>query len=64
MSWDIAKVEFDEIKEPPPLTEKDLSEGFIGVILSYGFGDDGQGNADAEKIFALSPEVTVKNIMS
>jgi len=46
MSWDIAKVEFDEIKEPPPLTERDRSEGFIGAILSYGFGDDGQGNAD------------------
>lgn len=47
MAWGIPKVEFDQIKAPPLLEEKDRRDGFIGVILSYGFGDDGCGNSDA-----------------
>ena len=47
MSWCIEKTEFDHIQCPPPLTEDDRRQGFIGTVLSYGFGDDGNGNADA-----------------
>jgi hypothetical protein len=47
MSWNIRKIEFDRIKSPPPLTEDDCNQGFIGAVLFYGFGDDGYGNADA-----------------
>jgi hypothetical protein len=46
MSWDIKEDEFDHIGDPPPLTEDDKKRGFIGIILSYGFGEDGLGNAD------------------
>ena len=41
MAWGIKKEEFDNIQSPPPLSEDDRSEGFIGVGLFYGFGDDG-----------------------
>jgi hypothetical protein len=47
MAWGIQQPEFDRMKSPPELTEDDRGEGFIGVILSYGFGDDGYGNADS-----------------
>jgi hypothetical protein len=46
MSWGIKEDEFDHIGNPPPLTEDDKKRGFIGLILSYGFGEDGLGNAD------------------
>jgi hypothetical protein len=46
MKWRIAGAEFDGIKEPPELSTADQHDGFIGVILSYGFGDDGGGYAD------------------
>jgi hypothetical protein len=46
MAWGITKEEFDGIEAPPLLTEADRYEGFIGVALFYGFGDDGSGNAD------------------
>lgn len=47
MAWDILRDEFDRIKTPPQITEKDRFDGFVDVILSYGFGDDGHGNADS-----------------
>ena len=47
MRWHIPKEEFETISKPPDLTGEDIREGFEGVILSYGFGDDGNGNADA-----------------
>lgn len=47
MRWGISEKEFDSISEPPILRDTDISDGFSGAILSYGFGDDGQGNADA-----------------
>jgi hypothetical protein len=47
MAWGIPKAEFDGIGAPPLLTEKDSLDGFVGVVLSYGFGHDGHGNADA-----------------
>jgi hypothetical protein len=46
MGWGIKGEEFDNIGEPPALTEDDRQHGYIGTVLFYGFGDDGQGNAD------------------
>jgi hypothetical protein len=46
MGWGITDEEFDNIEEPPQMTEADRRQGYIGVILSYGFGDDGAGNGD------------------
>jgi len=46
MSWGIKEDEFDDMGDPPQLTEDDKKSGFIGIILSYGFGEDGLGNAD------------------
>ncbi len=46
MSWGIKREEFDKVRTPPALTESDLNQGFIGVGLFYGFGDDGFGNSD------------------
>lgn len=47
MGWGIRRDSFATIGDPPPLTEKDRADGFIGVGLFYGFGDDGTGHADA-----------------
>lgn len=47
MSWGIKEEEFKNIKTPPFLTEHDRDLGFAGVVLFYGFGDDGLGNSDA-----------------
>lgn len=46
MKWGIRKEEFEMIDTPPALAEVDRREGFAGVVLFYGFGDDGSGNAD------------------
>jgi hypothetical protein len=46
MAWSIPKDAFDQIDALPELTEDDQRAGFIGVILSYGFGHDGCGNSD------------------
>lgn len=47
MAWGIPEVDFNRIEAPSKLTDDDRRDGFIGVILSYGFGDDGCGNADS-----------------
>ena len=49
MGWGIKTDEFEGIETllPLPLTDDDRMQGFIGSVLFYGFGDDGQGNADA-----------------
>lgn len=47
MRWGISKDEFDEIHPPPLLSDLDQDDGFIGVILCCGFGDDGFGHSDA-----------------
>ncbi len=47
MKWGISELQFQQLPRPPELTPKDLADGFCGVVLSYGFGDDGSGNADA-----------------
>lgn len=46
MKWGIKPEVFESIEVPPTLTEEDRQEGFIGVVLFYGFGDDGFGSAD------------------
>jgi len=46
MSWGIQEDEFAHIGDPPQIAEKDKKDGFISIILSYGFGEDGLGNAD------------------
>jgi len=49
MGWGIDIEEFEvlEASLTPLLTDDDQMNGFIGPVLFYGFGDDGQGNADA-----------------
>lgn len=47
MRWGISAAEFAAIGPPPELSEGDRAGGFVGVVLSYGFGSDGQGFADA-----------------
>jgi hypothetical protein len=46
MAWGIKQEAFERIGTPPPLTDEDRQQGFIGVALFYGFGDDGSGHAD------------------
>lgn len=46
MKWGIPSAEFKMIEPPPQLTPKDKEEGFIGAVLSYGFGYDGSGNSN------------------
>jgi hypothetical protein len=38
MRWPIPATAFGHLPEAPPLTPADREDGFIGVILSYGFG--------------------------
>ena len=49
MSWRIMQTEFERVKasSPPALTKDDRVWGFNGLVLFYGFGDDGQGYWDA-----------------
>ena len=47
MSWGIKEEEFDKIREPPSLTDSDRQQGYIGAVLFYGFGDNGEGQADS-----------------
>jgi len=47
MRWGIHNDEFERIPPLPRLTTADQKEGFSGVILCYGFGDDGSGNSDS-----------------
>ncbi|MBW1698959.1 MAG: hypothetical protein JRH18_23640 [Deltaproteobacteria bacterium] len=49
MAWCITEAEFNRIPPPPVLTEDERQQGFTGIILCYGFGDDGKGHADAVK---------------
>ena len=47
MDWGIDQDEFEAIGLEPELSQADRRDGFSGVILSYGFGDDGHGHSDA-----------------
>ena len=42
MKWGIGDAGFSAIGPPPSLTPEDSSDGFTGVILSHGFGNDGR----------------------
>lgn len=46
MAWGIRQEEFGQIDAPPPLTDNDRDQGYIGAALFYGFGDGGCGNSD------------------
>lgn len=47
MDWGIDQAEFETIDPEPEISQADRRDGFSGVILSYGFGDDGHGHSDA-----------------
>lgn len=47
MKWGISEDEFSAVDTTPALSEQDRADGFIGNLLSYGFGEDGSGHADA-----------------
>lgn len=47
MGWGIGQTEFDAIGPKPAVSKDDRRHGFSDVILSYGFGGDGQGHSDA-----------------
>lgn len=47
MKWGITEDEFISIEQPPALSPQDRKDGYTGVVLSYGFGGNGQGYADA-----------------
>jgi hypothetical protein len=46
MGWGIGEEEFRRLGPPPPLTEEERAGGCSGSAVFYGFGDDGEGNAD------------------
>ena len=60
MKWGINRAAFENIEPLPSLTEEDRDQGFIGVALFYGFGDDGFGNADAVLSGKIAWEYAVK----
>lgn len=47
MGWKIKAAEFENLASPPPLSASDRDQGFSGIALFYGFGEDGTGHADA-----------------
>lgn len=47
MRWGIGEEAFAAVGSAPPLSSADRADGFIGAVLSYGFGADGAGGADA-----------------
>lgn len=63
MSWDIMRTEFDKVEasSPPAPTKDDRGWGFSGLVLFYGFGDDGQGNSDAVLSGKIAWEYAGKN---
>lgn len=46
MRWGIGREEFERL-EPQPFNMRKQNDCLCGTVLSYGFGDDGSGNADA-----------------
>ena len=47
MGWGIKGEEFESIGLRLLITDEDRRDGFLGVGLFYGFGDDGHGHADS-----------------
>ncbi len=46
MGWGIKEREFAALQKSPEMKEFERRDGYIGVALFYGFGDDGSGNSD------------------
>ncbi len=46
MGWGITEKRFQGIGVPPSLTKTDLQDGFVGIGLFHGFGEDKNGNSD------------------
>ncbi len=46
MGWNISQDEFDRQDILPSLTDGNTNQGFVGIALFYGFGDDRSGNSD------------------
>ncbi len=61
MGWGIRDQEFKNLPEPPLITVQDRERGYIGLILFYGFGDDGSGNSDTVLSGKMAWEYAVKN---
>jgi hypothetical protein len=50
MGWPISGRELDSVAawpSPPALTDEDRSQGLVGTVLFYGFGDHGSDHSDA-----------------
>ena len=47
MGWGIDEKEFEDLPEPPAITQSESEQGYMGTVLFYGFGDDGSGNSDS-----------------
>jgi len=62
MTWGISREEFESILPAPSITEEDCRDGFVGQILSYGFGDDGHGHSDAVLSGKLAWEYAQKRL--
>jgi len=62
MKWGISTAEFEMIEPPPPLSSKDKADNFIGVVLSYGFGDNCSGNSDSVLSARKAWEYACKNL--
>jgi hypothetical protein len=61
MGWGIERVAFQTIGPPPSITEHDLRDGFAGVGLFYGFGEDGKGDSDSVLSGRLAWEYALKS---
>ena len=60
MGWGIGQAVFEAIGPEPELSQTDRRDGFSGVILSYGFGDDGHGHSDANLSGRNAWDFTIK----
>jgi len=60
MAWGITEEEFEQVGDPPLLTEDDRRRGYIGSVLFYGFGDEGTGHADPVLSGKMAWEYAVK----
>ena len=54
MRWRIPASAFRDLPAPPALTAADREDGFIGVLLAYGFGRSDAGGSDAVLSGALA----------
>jgi hypothetical protein len=61
MGWRIPEEAFARIGEPLEITDQERGDGFVGPALFYGFGDDGQGHADAVLSGKLAWEYAVRS---